>query len=488
MGKNIAFINIRLSMDSDSYICEIPQYELFIAKAVQERDPETTIHIHTLFSHESVSDIYGELKQADVVIFWDTYARASKYLGKYFDFAADIKRDLGTMVIFGGYWPTSYGGDFPEFNVYDKLLRGFSIDRVAEVLTDGFSEEFIQDCTGPSGYNTYPLDTSYIASDPARYVVFDILRGYVSSFGCKGGCKFCVNEMYRELGAPLCERSVAQIRADIDALLDWADCKSINFRDDNFFADMERANTCIEYVRSKGKSIDSNLTARVADVDEKFFAQIKDWSLTKNIFFGLESFEAEERKMFGKPFSDQKLLDFFEVAQSRGFIFSGNLILGFPFQSAESILNQVRTAVEMSHRYPGLTLSSAAYIPKHGTSFQKDFFPGLHSKIDFFQLVNIYQSRVQDIQESVYGSRFNSINLEKIKVSFEALDAIKKLQFFFPGWAQWILKGARWTMERHLLTGAKGRLLNRVLNSRNTIKARRVLTRLCIRYNKVFGK
>ena len=483
-GK-IVFINYRLRKDGEPFMCWLPMLEMFVCKAVRRMNLCESAEIYTLYTHETASAYYDAWEDADLFVFWETYARSARYVDRYFKLARQLKERFGKPVLFGGYWATSYGEYFEDFRVFDSIIRGYSINGVSGILQEGFDDRFVRTAFGPSGYDAYDLDPSFIATSLDKYIVFGILQGYFSSFGCPKQCKFCVNDSYRELGTFYSPRSEEKICNDIRSLAAVVDFKGVNFKDSNFFCDKKRAEACFRVIQGLGKDVYSNLDVTIADANESLFSLIRSQTPERNLFFGLESFFPEERERLGKPFTKEKMISFFDMAQRHGFIFSGNLMLGFPFQSAESILHEVREAIEYMHKYPGLKIRVNAYIPKYGTRLQKECFSDLHERIDFMQLLKIYKSQTEEFQDLLYGDRHRPVSIEFLKKGFEALSALRILRQHVPPFLQPVWKVACLLIENHLVKGAQGRLINVLLKKINPIKTRRMLTRLFIRYNRL---
>ena len=485
MYNKIVFINLRLFQDNGVYICELPLFELFIAKALETKKVARSIEIYSLYTHEKYADYLEQWEDADIIICWETYTRSQAYVEDYFRLAEFLQANTEAPIVFGGAWTSSYGEFYPEFDVFDAIVKGYAIDSIADLVAAGFRDQFLNTALGESNYDKYDLDTSYLATDPQKHVVMGTLLGYLSSFGCSGGCKFCVNEIHRQLGAGFCARPLERVFEDIRQLVALAPFKNLNFRDDHFFANLERANKIIHFTKAQGKDIACNLTVKVAKADPSFFELVEDWSLDKQLYFGLESMIPEEREILGKPFSDDKLFRFIELAEKYNCVYEGNLIFGFPFHTPESILDQCRKILPLVREYPGLLIRSNAYIPKHGTSIQQMSFPDIHKKINFHQLSLLYQARVEDFQSLMYGDKFDDINIEGLSRAFLSIIAIKRLRQHFPSFLQWMLGLGFGAMESNILNGAANGMVSRTLTLPRITQTRRRLTRICLQYHKL---
>lgn len=482
--RRVVFINFRARSDGDEFMCWLPMHELFMAKALQEYGGARSIEIYTLYTHEDAKDYLDQWRGADIFVCWETYARSFRFVQHHFALAKTLKQTFNSPVLFGGYWPTVYGESYDEFQVFDTLICGYAIDEAAEIINQGPNERFIREAHGPSAYDKYELDLSFLRTNLEKYVLFDVLQGYFSSFGCPKRCSFCINDLYQNLGSQFCPRSADQIKRDIDTLNSHIPFKAINFKDSNFFYDLDRAEECLNYVKLIGKEINYNLDITVRDAVEEFFRRIGVLCSERHFFFGLESFIPEERKIFGKPYSEEELEAFFERAKRFRFNISGNLMFGFPFQSKESILQEVCRAIVAMRAYPNLTIYTSAYIPKAGTGMQKNYFPDLHSRLTFEQLISVYHSNAEHLQDVIYGDQFKGINFAMLNKGFTLLLAIKLLRQHLPLLAQPFLELINMITTRHVLKGATNPIVNAILRPLNITKTRRVLTRAGIRYKK----
>lgn len=296
-----------------------------------------------------------------------------------------------------------------------------------------------------------------------------------------------MNDQYRKLGAFFAPRSLAQVKADIESLAAAVEFDKIGFKDSNFFYDRDRAIACFDFCQSMGKRVGFNLDITIRDVDESLFSSLECLPSEKQLFFGLESLIPEERERFNKPFSSDGMHTFFSMAQEKGYAFSGNLMFGFPFQTPETILSEVRMAVELMRQYPNLRINVSAYIPKHGTSMQEEHFAKVHEHLTFEELVKGYSSNIDVFQDRLYGPQFSRVRIEHLKRSFGMILALKTLYQHFPAHLRFILDGFRRVMEWHIRDGARNTLMNAILKRTNVIKFRRVLTRACTRYKKLIG-
>jgi radical SAM superfamily enzyme YgiQ (UPF0313 family) len=405
----------------------LPTYEMLMATAMRSKGLAKEVTIYTLYVDENPETYYDEWQDADLIFFWEFFnTKAPRYVGKYFELAPKFRHDLKKPVYFGGFWPTSYGKDFKEFNVFDKIVQGFSIDGTVQALAEN-NDNKILTANGPSNFNKYPLDTSCLR-DPSKYMDGNTLHGYITSFGCPGNCFFCANNVMRNTGAYFSPRSLEQVKTDLDTLAECFNYKDIVIKDLNFFYDKKRANGILEYLAQNNTKCNINLGITIKDIDAELLESISLFDETKQLYFGLESFDPKIRERLGKPYSHETMITAIEVAESHGYDMTGNIMLGFPFQTKEFVYGEVRTAVDLMETHKGLFIAMNAYKPEYGSDIQKEHFQNIHLKMTMHDMIQLYLNDVGKFQETLYGGAFQEINIEHIHNAMRLYEAIKRVR------------------------------------------------------------
>jgi radical SAM superfamily enzyme YgiQ (UPF0313 family) len=404
-------------------------YELFLAEAMKTHGLSQEIQIYTLLKKENPKKHFNEWRDADLIICWEFFStKAPAYVLKYFELASIIKAELNVPLYFGGFWATAYGRYFEEFSVFDKIIEGYSIDCLVDSLSaDIMTDNRFIDSSGDSNYEKYPLNLSYLAT-PGKYIFDNTLYGYISSFGCPRNCTFCFSNSARKVGSGFSARNIEQIKEDIDTLDNFYHFRSIVPKDLNIFYNKNRAFEFLEYLKDKGKRISVNLDVTVKDIDEYFFRKIREFGIIGDLYIGLESFNPEARKKVGKPFSTEELESAFELADKYEINITGNIILGFPWQTSEDVREEIKMALYYINRYKHVHIMMNIFIPEYGTDIQEEFFNDLHTKLSFQELVDIFLIDVVKHQSDIYGTQFSIIDVGKLFNAMRLINWSKRFE------------------------------------------------------------
>lgn len=428
----------------------VPLYELFVAEALKKNNLADKVEVYTIMKGESVEKYLPCWKDADFVLFWEYYGIKAPYHVKlYFDLAKTVKEECNVEVFFGGYWATAYGKYFKEFGVFDNVFEGYSIDELVKAVSEGITgRERIIKIHGDSNFEKYPLNLSYLRT-PQKYVFIGMLYGYISSFSCPRNCKFCNANSAKNIGSGFVARSIDMVKKDIDALVDFFKFDRIVIKDLNFFFDVDRAVEILDYINKKDKKVTIYLDVTLYDIDESFLNKLIKTGID-DLYFGLESFDEDTRKILGKPYTDDKLEEVFGLAESRKINLTGNLIVGLPWQSKEDVERTIEKTIYYMNRYEHVFITINCYKPEYGTELQQIYFKDLHEKIGFKELVDIYLGKVRKHQSIIYGNKFDFIDIERLSCMNRLINAVKVTEQVCPRVFVGMFKAIRRLMEKNL--------------------------------------
>jgi len=409
--KNIIIINCR-----SSRVKYLPMYEIFLADRI-EKTMRIKPKIITLFDEENPHFLLEDIKNKDdLIIFWEYFTtKSSGYLGRYFGIARFLKSQVKNPLFFGGFWPTTHGRYFKEFDIFDHLFEGYSIDKVVKELGvyNNASARYL-DVRGAVDWNRYELNLDYLHNKDV-YFHDKTLWGYLSSFSCPRDCKFCFANSARNDGSHFSARSTENVKKDIDSLIKkYGDIKEIVIKDLNFFYDKKRAFGILNYINSKKIKTSVNLDVTIYDIDEEFLERLGVSGVLSELYLGIESFSEDARKRVGKPFTTERLEKVFEMADRYEIGLTGNIILGLPWQDEDEIKDAVNKALFYMKKYKNVHIAMNVWKPEYGSDLQREYCRDLHEKISFYDLIEVYKNNVSGLQEKLYGEKFNFIDLEKV--------------------------------------------------------------------------
>ncbi len=189
----------------------------------------------------------------------------------------------------------------------------------------------------------------------------------MTSRGCPYSCSFCCRTMGREMRG----RSVENVLAEIEHLIERFELDGIYFEDDNFTFDRERAMRILSGIAARFPMLSIKFAngLRADRVDEGLLKAIKAaggyW-----IGFGIESGSRRILKSMRKSLDLNQARRNIEVAKRLGFKVGSNIILGYPGETwrdiAESIgfffrLNLDSLAIVNLVPFPGTAVHELCY-------------------------------------------------------------------------------------------------------------------------------
>ncbi|WKY47599.1 radical SAM protein [Eubacteriaceae bacterium ES3] len=203
----------------------------------------------------------------------------------------------------------------------------------------------------PQDLDQTPWPDITLTDDYQYYGLLPILTGR----GCPFGCTFC----YEGANSRTVRRhSVEDLMAEIkNNFRRDPDIKYINFLDDTFTLDHHRVNRICEEVKEFRYDYDFVwfASAHISTIDKhrEMAKNLADAGL-KKIFFGLESGCDEVLKEYNKKITKEMVLDVVDHCVDSGIhSISGNIILGGPHETKETIQESEDLIMELLNRAPG---------------------------------------------------------------------------------------------------------------------------------------
>ncbi len=185
--------------------------------------------------------------------------------------------------------------------------------------------------------------------------------GYIlTSRGCPARCTYC----YRSFGDKWREFSPRKVVEEIVYLKETYDVKQIDIMDDNFTFNIDRASQILDMIIEKDLKIMFNLQIgiRVDRVNEELLAKMKKAGVFK-MGFGVESGDEAILKKIKKGIRLSKAEALVKTARKLGIITHGYFMIGFPFDTYESINRTIDFAVKLNPHYASFSL----FTPLPGT-------------------------------------------------------------------------------------------------------------------------
>ena len=461
----------------------LPMIELFMAHQMQALG--TAPELITVFpdeTHDVLSKLTGLLPSETLILLWESKsAKSYRYIEYLFKFAVELRAHWAGPLVTGGYWADVGPNYFPKlFTPFDTVISGLNVERVVEFLINAEPDCMPArvDATGLCDWDRYPLDMGFVAK-PEKYEFNGLVAGYQSSFGCPNNCYFCYNNTLQKIGAKYSTRSIERIKKDLDTLAHIYGPSRIQLKDLNFCHEKERVLEIMKLFRERGLSIGAYMDITVKDADEEIFRMASEFGY-EGFFFGLESFDPQSLKRYNKQYTQDELHAMLELGEKYNLFLSGSILLGLPWQTSDSLKQEVETAIRYMQQYNHLLIGFNSIRPIMGTELQNRYFTNALNGVKFSEYIKIIAFEVEDFQNKLYGPAFDGFNLEKLHTTALGIRAIKVVETAHaPNYLIPPLDLFRSALERYMIRGCNNRFVNGWITEERTITLRRRLTDFC---------
>lgn len=270
------------------------------------------------------------------------------------------------------------------------------------------------------GYREWMTTMKYSGQHPILEN-YDIVRysPIIGSRSCPFSCTFC----YHPLGKKYRQRSLDNILKEIDFLVKTYSINFISFLDELFSLNAERMYELAD--RIKKYNIHWEACFRVNNVTSELLNKLKKSNL-HYMGFGVESMSDKILKSMKKMITKAEIENAFELARKAGIFCAGNIILGDPGETIETINESMDWWKKNRHYTISLSFikaipDSAVYqyaiknnIIKNKLEHNKNNFP-------IVNLTKIPNKQFNKIKKKVSSYRFNL----KYVTDGELLDSVK---------------------------------------------------------------
>ena len=416
----------------------LPMYELFLANALKKRG-DISVYIHTLLLGETYESLSRTLNAAEgPVLFWESLSSKSVgYILNSMEFCRQFASTTSRRTYLGGYWAGTVAEDFSEFDIFDYIIKGYGFDQVVDhLLDDAPSERFLDACT-PCDWNAYDMALDCLVSPHKYFRERDrFLSGYISTFACPNKCGFCYNTVLKSLGSDYASRDLEKVYADLDALDTLYRFDRIQFKDLNFFHELERGLCILDRLKEMGKVCQQALDLHVADASEDLFRTISDYGVSE-IWIGLEAFSKAELDRMDKEYDVSKLAKVFSWADKYKIEVYGNIMLGAPWQTSEMVESAINKALNVIDSHSHVRIMFNAMRPVIGSPIQRKYFANVSEGRSFEEMVNLFAFRLGKQQEAIYGPEFSFVDIEKVHKAFLLLNRLATISLHGDALGRW---------------------------------------------------
>jgi anaerobic magnesium-protoporphyrin IX monomethyl ester cyclase len=185
-----------------------------------------------------------------------------------------------------------------------------------------------------------------------------------SSRGCPYGCTFCDKSTF---GSTWRARSVDNVLAELDEIINCHRIKSVIFYDDLFTVKKERVVGICEEILKRSYKLDWKCEGRVNLVDPEVLKLMKRAGCSM-IAYGVESANQTGLDYLNKNISTDQVIRAFDLTAKAGIRTMAYFILGIPVEAYEDELKTIALAKKIRATYAQFSILS----PYYGTKIYAD--------------------------------------------------------------------------------------------------------------------
>jgi radical SAM superfamily enzyme YgiQ (UPF0313 family) len=322
-----------------------------------------------------------------------------------------LKRE-GFKVILGGPHPT----DCPDESNADLVVRGEGEDALREIVR-GVPPLLIKGIT-TKDFSTKPrcrLELSSLPLPDLSVFDHDLFRddnGFVKGFhrvytsrGCPGFCTFCD---WKVFGQVFKEYDIVEVVKEIERRRDTYGIRSFSIADDCFTVNPERVFQFCSLIKKLNVKWRANSRANL--VTREMLQAMKD-SGCHSIAFGLESGDKDTLRRIGKQVTLEENIRAPKMAHEVGLEVYGCLMTGFPWETVESVDNQIKFIHEVWDDV-SLFQVSGSLMPFPGAPIYRQFakkygFENYWLRPEYQKFgIQVYQNSPNPYRVSTFYQRF----------------------------------------------------------------------------------
>lgn len=298
-----------------------------------------------------------------------------------------------TCVIFGGPYPTSdYAaamqdkhvdhaivgeGEKPMADLMRHLVSGTTIDHIAGIVSrnnssdDPVTGNYVEDMEmlPLPAWDLIRLDDYFSGDRMTMENPMQVHRRAVpvmSSRGCPYRCIYC----HHVFGKRFRARSAESVVDEIELLVNSFGIEEVEFIDDTFNMDMQRAKKIFSLMKDRGLVVPISFSngIRIDRVDEELLCLMKDAGVYR-INYGIESASPGIQKIMRKDLDLRSVENIVSETVKRGILAGGFFMIGFPGETEDEMRATIDFAIGLSLHtavfaiatpYPGTELFNIA--------------------------------------------------------------------------------------------------------------------------------
>lgn len=360
----------------------------------------------------------------------------------------------------------TYDSDHALFDNKEKLstIKGIAFRDISGTTVISESRRYINnlDSIPFPAFHKLPME-KYRASISGYIGTKGGMTGFIiTSRGCPYQCTFCASPA---LWTKFRYRSAANVKEEIQFLLDTYHVKQIEFFDDTLTTFSSRLEEICDFFISRDLQIKWHALARVSDIQDIKLAMKMRKSGCFELKFGIESGDPEVLKATKKKIDIEDIRRAIEICNKAGIKTVGYFILGLPGETKETALRTIAFARELDldlaaffilTPYPGSEIYNN--LIKNGR-IKEEFAAAFAENISVFRypvlsvsslnIDELFELRSYAIMQFYFSRKFLMKSLKRIAESptniFPLLRLFKSLHYLLPrllvGLAKYLYKG-----------------------------------------------
>ena len=310
-------------------------------------------------------------------------------IGVALDSADKIKQvKPDTIVVFGGYHPTSEFQSVLEEPSVDVVVRGegeYTLLELVQTVEEG------GDLRNVKGLAFYDETDNSLVLTPDRPVILDLdelpfpafhlfpmekyrilnittnVATIITTRGCPMKCSFCSSAALH--GDKLRRRSYQNVCDEIELRLKEENIDTIAFMDDTFTLNKRFVKDLCHEIKRRNLKFWWGCTSRVDTLDEELLQTMKDAGCI-TIFMGVESADQQMLEKMNKNITVSKTEKAFKIARKVGIRTIASCVIGMPEDTKATIKKTIDFVKGLNPNYALYSLAT----PYPGTKFYNETF------------------------------------------------------------------------------------------------------------------
>ncbi len=187
---------------------------------------------------------------------------------------------------------------------------------------------------------------------------------FIASRGCPFNCAFCYNLLFNQRRWR--KYSFDYVIAEMKHLRDRYDIRAVQFHDDNFFVDLDRAFRILEALKQMDV-VSTSCMIRLDLVNEDILKRLSDLG-TRRIFVGWEAGSERILELINKGLTRELISKKFRmIAKFPELAVTAASIIGFPTETWQEICQTIDLGVELARILPNIVVTYQTFIPYPGS-------------------------------------------------------------------------------------------------------------------------